>query len=92
MIHEKNPLLTPAGGGTCNTVKHISPQRKSQSFLPPRFRFTLPPLHDPRDIELAISIRGALRRAINRGTPIVAEQFASLAAKLVRRRANGGGE
>lgn len=56
------------------------------NFLPPRFRSTLPALTKPFDIDMAVSIRAGLRRAINKGDESTAKYLGGLAASFVRRR------
>ena len=91
MIHKKNPLGSTAGEGKNGRHTNPIPRQRECQFLPPRFRSQLPELRDPRDVELAVSYRGGIRRAINKGLPQDASRWAKLAAKLVERRALGGG-
>lgn len=58
-------------------------------FVPPRMGRTLPPLFEVVDVDFAVRLRSAIRRAINRGQPDVAARFAGVAAELVRRRGVG---
>ena len=85
---KKSPrgLWRHVGGGNRSLQDHTRSGRRHQ-FVPPRFARTLPPLDDSKDVELAVHLRGAIRRAINRGQPDVAARFAVIAADLVGRRA-----
>lgn len=60
--------------------------REVQRFVPPRLSQTFPVLGDEHDVDFAVSLRGGIRRAINRGQPDVAAYFAGQAAELVQSR------
>ena len=87
-MHKKGPrdLGRHDGGGNRSFQDDTASDRRHQ-FLPPRFARTLPPLGDSKDVELAVCLRGAVRRAVNSGQAETAAYFASVAAQLVARRA-----
>lgn len=91
----KNPPVQTVGEGKNGYTNKATPRKRPRQgkFVPPRFKTQFPALRNPHDIKLATSIRGAIRRSINRGLPGDAAYWSGLAASFVQRRAvNVGGE
>ena len=71
------------------TPSTLRPRPPQGAFVPLRLARGLLRLVDDLDLDMAVRLRGSIRKAVNAGRPEDASRFAATAAELVRRRAKG---